>query len=697
MADTDLTPASGTTAAPDAASAPEAHDGHRSALAVVQALPELLVLLAAAGALSTGLFIAAGRLSVPGVVVVAVLLFLLLARGMRSYALPTTRWDVAASVVVVLGAVAWAVFNLPYVSQHLFVNRDPSVFTLTALFLVDQGSPVLDPAPGLWAGPGFERGADGLVRSQNSHVVPGIAALVGRVVGSQALLSANLLVGAAVLVAAYTAARRWMPIPWALVVPLTLGLGLPFLTVSRGIYTEPTATLFMLAGVTALSAAARRPGVVSCAVTGLLVGGAGMVRIDGVLVVVAFVPCLALLLLRGGDVQRLDLAARGRRAAGCLAVFVLASALPIAVGATDLLRWSTPSYLDRFLGTLATALVLLGGTAVVTCGLLLVVGRLGAAWRARWGAVPERAGGRWRWLVVAVGAAVLLFTATAPLWLQGTHFDQPGSPYAASVANLQETLGLPVDGTRSYDEYALTSVTWYHGWVAAVLGFVGLTGMAVAGLARRAELLVVPAVLLPLLTLLTVDLGITPDQVWASRRMVMVVIPLLLLAAAWALAQIGRGPILRRVLAGVLAVALVAAPFSTLQGVVLAPQEAGATEVAGRMCAQVGDDVVVVVGTTQSIAPSVAVLCDSTVVLRDGVTAADTPELVETYGEDVVIVTTDRASVGWATEPEAPTVDARVPVWQRELLQEPQGLTTRRLAVWVGSIDDTGAVVPIAP
>ena len=53
----------------------------------------------------------------------------------------------------------------------------------------------------------------------------------------------------------------------------------------------------------------------------------------------------------------------------------------------------------------------------------------------------------------------------------------------ATTQDLQERLGLPVDGTRSYNEYALTSLSWYHGWVAVALG--GVLGDLVESMVKR--------------------------------------------------------------------------------------------------------------------------------------------------------------------------------------------------------------------
>jgi hypothetical protein len=104
----------------------------------------------------------------------------------------------------------------------------------------------------------------------------------------------------------------------------------------------------------------------------------------------------------------------------------------------------------------------------------------------------------------------------------------------AFIEFVQRLSGLPVDGTRQYSELSLYWVIWYIGLPALVLAT-----LAAAVLARRLARGRAPEWLLPYgmiawTSVLVLYLpGITPDHPWASRRLIAVVIPGLLLFAVW--------------------------------------------------------------------------------------------------------------------------------------------------------------------
>lgn len=652
----------------------------------LQVLPDLVATSAAAGLVSCGVLVAAGWFGVGQVVVLAAVLSLVLGRVVVGLVPDRDRWDALCSAVVLLGAAVWAGVNLPYVSQHVFLSRDPSVFVLSATWLSANPTAAVDPGAGVWDGPGFDPSPDGLMRSQNTHVVPAVAAAVGRVAGEQALLSANLLVGAAVLVAAYAAARRWMPPGFALVVPAALGLGLPFLVVARGLYTEPAGMLFLLGGIAVLLAAARRPTAPGLAVAGLLAGGASMVRIDGLLVVAALLPCVALVVH-----QR---AGSPRRAATLLLTYVGAAAVPLLIGVVDLLLWSSETYLAEFGGTLLAGLGLVLATTLGCLLALLLAGRAD-----RW--APARRArsllAHPRTRVVAFGGlgAVLLAAVAAPLWLQMRNIDD-GSQYAVFVEGLQDRLRVPIDRTRSYDEWSSVSITWYHGWVVVAAGLAGAVAM-LAGSRRRPDLLAAPALLLPLVLMYTVRIDITPDQVWASRRLVVVVVPVMLLAAAWALSRLwlrGGGP--ERLVAASLAAAMVVAPATTLPGVAGTAVDEGAAGMSRELCDLVGDSVVLVSGGSFALAPHVAIMCGSTVVSSPLAAEPAVLRVMDAYGPDVVVVTGSQPSVSWVGgAPPLPTYSADLPALERTLTSAPRTVVEERFDVFVGRALPDGTVQPL--
>ena len=116
----------------------------------------------------------------------------------------------------------------------------------------------------------------------------------------------------------------------------------------------------------------------------------------------------------------------------------------------------------------------------------------------------------------------------------------------AYVAELQKLAGLPIDGKQQYYQDSLYWVIWYIGLPAVLLGAFGL-----ALLARRcaralltwkdpdaeARIWALP-LLIAIWVIVTVlwRPAVSPDQPWASRRLVPFVLPGLILGAIWATA-----------------------------------------------------------------------------------------------------------------------------------------------------------------
>jgi len=117
-----------------------------------------------------------------------------------------------------------------------------------------------------------------------------------------------------------------------------------------------------------------------------------------------------------------------------------------------------------------------------------------------------------------------------------------------------------VEPGRSYGEHSMVWLDWYLGPVALAAGVAGLALMSRLVLLGRAG----PAtpflgVMLATSLLYLWRPSIFPDQVWAMRRFVPVVIPGLLLLAAWSADRLlGRRPRRRRRAGQALAVAIVA-------------------------------------------------------------------------------------------------------------------------------------------
>ena len=205
--------------------------------------------------------------------------------------------------------------------------------------------------------------------------------------------------------------------------------------------------------------------------------------------------------------------------------------------------------------------------------LLMLIAVLLALWptvrrRAR---VIMRAAARW-WLpeacAVLVAALVVAFLIRPAV--QTVHW-QPGAATEGYMAALQRLLGMPVQPTRSYAEDSMYWVIWYIGIPArGPLGTFGaalLTRRCVRGLLRWQddEDRTVRAWALPLAVLGwgTVTVlwapNTVPDQPWASRVLVPLVLPGFVLCAIWVAAWLDHRA--RERGAGLTAVALASAFF----------------------------------------------------------------------------------------------------------------------------------------
>jgi hypothetical protein len=200
-------------------------------------------------------------------------------------------------------------------------------------------------------------------------------------------------------------------------------------------------------------------------------------------------------------------------------------------------------YMDSLGSSMRTVGIVAGGLAVVTLDLALF-SRLDVLRRLvkRVLAVPPL-----RWLpgtVALLTGLVLIGFAIRP-YVQTVRGDNNVS-VVAYVGYLQRLAGLPLDPRRLYSEDTLYWVIWYIGVPAVLLGAFGI-----AVLGRRVTRALVTwrdptgSVRiwgLPLLIIgwVTVSVlwhpGIVPDQPWASRRLVPVILPGLILVAVWAAA-----------------------------------------------------------------------------------------------------------------------------------------------------------------
>ena len=572
-----------------------------------------------------------------------------LRRVRRLPAVPVPRWTAITSGALAAGFTLWAAATR---AEQVVLRRDPGAYALYAQWIATQhGLPVADHlasfggaaaygVPGFsLESPAYYQVLHGGGAALQADVVPqflvGAPALfslgwwTGGAVGQPwtGLQLVSPLLGGLALMAFAGLAARLVGARWAPLAVAALGLSFPVLHAARATYSESAALLVLLAGACLLVDAlvvdtlivgalvdgrpgsGRRSAAELGLAAGLVLGLAGLVRVDAVREVALLMPCCALLAVRRHPV-----------------------AVPVAAGAVtgtavSVAVWQVMA--RPYLTTVSASLrPLLEATALVAVASLVAV-PLARRWRAvrasraaqgRAGpgrAAPGRGLAR---LPAAVTAAVLLLgvaLASRPLWLV-TRQD-PSDPGAAFVAGLQASQGLAVDGARTYAEDTMNWVSWSAGWPALAAAWVLaalLCGRAVQWWLRADDGAAVPPWLVPLVVglgstvLVLYRPGITPDHPWADRRLVPVVLPFVVLAAtgvaAWAVRRAQRSAPAWRLLGTTVAATVLLLAPGAVTTFPLANQrtEVGEPAAAEAVCASlVPGDAVVAVDSTADGTP----------------------------------------------------------------------------------------------
>jgi hypothetical protein len=294
--------------------------------------------------------------------------------------------------------------------------------------------------------------------------------------------------------------------------------------------------------------------------------------------------------------------------------------------------------------------------------------------------------------VVVVGA-LFLFWASRPLWF-AAHF-QYKPAYQDAIVSYQQAEGLAADGSRSYDEWTLWWMAWYFGVAFLLLAAAGMA-LATWRALRRPDpvlLLVLGVVLANAVLYLDIS-RVTPDQIWAMRRLIAVIVPGFAIAAAFALAALAARGMLRRVAAALLVVALLVPTALSLRPLVTTVEGAGQVEELAAVCAAIDGDVIVLAGdeSPSNYAVTLRVLCGPetvTLVIEPGdpmdEVVARLRELAKAAGGEVELLTFDEQlaeELGAAD----PVHVGEISTWERRLMEIPDAAWTTERTAWVVTV-----------
>jgi hypothetical protein len=473
----------------------------------------------------------------------------------RSRRAPVPWWTVAATVAVAVVFAAWQIWMR---TQQIIFLRDPATYLQVGYWLAHHGSlPVPQDLaafggshPGLsFASMNYYPQGDGIV----PQFMTGFPAVVAGAVwlgGIPAALVLTPLAGGCAILAFGGLAGRLLGARWAPAAALLLALSLPEIYTSRSTFSEPLTQVLLFGGLSLL-ADSLRPGSISdravqrrtgelvdwvAGIAGLALGLTIFVRLDGLSDILPAIPFLGILLA-----TRRRSPLFGQRQA---LPFGVGLVIGVGYGILDGYRLSRP-YLDLEAPSLhPLALITAAAVLLTVAGVVIAVtpslrdrltrGRIGWLTRMtrRW--LPDAAA------IVVVGT--FIWFAVRPLVQTVAGETDPTS--IAYIAELQKLAHLPIDGRQQYYQDSLFWVIWYLGVPTVLLGAIGLAVLTRNGV--RALVIsedhggAARMWALPLMIALWVTVtvlwrpAVSPDQPWASRRLVPFVIPGLILGAIWA-------------------------------------------------------------------------------------------------------------------------------------------------------------------
>jgi hypothetical protein len=527
-------------------------------------------------------------------------------------------WAVLTTVAIALGFAAWQALER---SQQLIVFRDPGEYFQYAWWIAEHGTARIPTYPGAFGSipglqftsPGFLANGSGLTPAFMAGLPLAIAAgLWAHGVGG-GLLVAPFLGGCAILSFAGLAGRlaggRWAP-----AAALVLAVTLPEQYASRTSLSDPLVQVLLFGGLSLVldSLVVNTPGfrppglrpapkargrrVAWQAMTlawfgGIALGLTVLANIGSLAILLPLFPFLALIFI-----------ARRPQAGPLTVGLVIGAGLSVLEGVT----------LARpYLATLAPQLHDIGFAAAAFGVLTALIApfafpavRARARRVTRWRMPVMGLGGQTRRIPVvralAEGVALLIpVAALIGLAIRPSVQVTKGAtdPYVIDfVAAVQRVAGLPVDGRQQYYEQSLNWVIWYVGLPAVLLAVIGaaLLGRRCVralfqwrGTPVAARFWALPLMVFFWATAVTLwDPATLPDQPWASRRLVPVVLPALICLALWVCSRIrmrgselGAGPLTGGlvVACSVLALAIPAAVTTFDPGYVSATTSSGSS------------------------------------------------------------------------------------------------------------------------
>ena len=428
---------------------------------------------------------------------------------------PTPRWVLWSLVTI---SVAFGAFQAVFHSQFIIVEYDAASYVQFANWISGHGSTLIPQNAQFFGGHSASITFAGAAFYQvGNHIVPQFMAGLPMLLSlgfwagglRVALFLAPVLGALAIFTFGGLAARLVGP-RWAPFAALALGITIPMEYVSRSTWSEPLALIFLVGGLslwidsqrtdrgeedagrwrTDWRHHTRSASHVLAGVVGLLLGLIFLIRLDGPADILFVIPYCGMLILR-----------RQRQVVPLIVGLIVGTVYGALDGAFLTLPYLIPQNKTSVEGMVALVVLMLVGTIVAV------------QWLRRRGS--ELRNPPTQRLVQAV--TVLPFVVIAVFLIR---------PYVERAWHS--------DYFHSYSPLSLHWIYWYTG--ASTIAFAVI---AYAMLGRRCIKREAPVWVLPILVFAWATLffllrpAITPHQPYASRRLVSVVLPGLILLAVW--------------------------------------------------------------------------------------------------------------------------------------------------------------------
>lgn len=427
-------------------------------------------------------------------------------------------WSAAFVLVV---TVAWMGVNAMHSSQHVYTNRDPGLYVNGGIWLMNHERmqiPKLDvfrenhgALTETTSGFNTSRVNDREIYTQGAHLLPAFMGLMGRIGGEGLLLKTPALLAGLALLGLYSFARMITRQRWAIVATLAFAFSLPAIYLARDAYSEMLATAFVFSSLAVFMTAVTADRKWLWAIAGLMAGVSQLVRVDAILSMAGMVVAITVYLL---------LAKKRERKVKLInvGIFLVVMGVVAIIGMLDLYLLASGYFSDLkrhvLLELIGFGGVIVAGGIVVALGwwtkLITKLDRVTASWREKWAVI----------LVVLVG----IYLALRPLWMISR--DDAMKTVKGFTEMIQASLGQPLDGLRTYGEQTVNWLVWYIGPVLTIMAVVGIALTAYKAMkSKDIKWVAMLGVVFGAAVVYLNNPAITPDQIWASRRLVPVILP----------------------------------------------------------------------------------------------------------------------------------------------------------------------------